>query len=430
MRHSERISAGWLLCALVALSAVPVAAQPSPDLPLTLDSLRSIPGPGAITIRPRLFSAYGALIVAAMLCLLYVYRGRAFIVYWLGSWVLMAAALGLVSRPYANAVLGDVLTGLAMLFVVWSCGLMLLAAMAFPQNPLRWATPLKAGAATAVWFLVSPFVAPVVVLLATAIAMATVLLGASSFHYLRLGRQGRHAGAFLIGCGLAFVAGSNVAGGVVAANVSGAEPLLARIAAANVVVTMFIALGMLLLVFEDMTAELQRTNRDLEHANDEVKRLAITDPLTGCHNRRFFDEIERREMQRHRRYGSPLSVVFVDVNHFKRLNDTLGHDRGDDVLRAIGSGLRRQVRESDYVIRWGGDEFLLLLACGRAEAESKAAELKASFLRERASASLPHDVSLSVGVASVGADAETLRDAIRDADSRMYRDKFSERAGA
>jgi diguanylate cyclase (GGDEF)-like protein len=132
-------------------------------------------------------------------------------------------------------------------------------------------------------------------------------------------------------------------------------------------------------------------------------------------------------MVRHRRYGTPLSVVFVDVNHFKRLNDTLGHDRGDDTLRTIGTMLRRMVRESDYVIRWGGDEFLLLLSCGSAEAQAKAAELKTAFERERVAAALPDDCGLSIGVAAVSKEAETLRDAIRDADSRMYGDKLAER---
>jgi len=127
-----------------------------------------------------------------------------------------------------------------------------------------------------------------------------------------------------------------------------------------------------LLVFEDMTQELQLANRQLAGANEEIQRLAITDPLTGCRNRRFFDEIEPREIQRHRRYLAPLSVVFFDVNHFKRLNDTLGHDRGDAVLWMIGALLRAQVRQSDFAIRWGGDEFLLLLSCSEHEARDTA----------------------------------------------------------
>ena len=184
---------------------------------------------------------------------------------------------------------------------------------------------------------------------------------------------------------------------------------------------------MQLLVFEDMTDELRRTNRELAFANREVKNLAITDPLTGCHNRRFFEEIERREIQRHRRYGAPLSIVFADVNHFKRFNDTMGHEMGDRILTTIGAFLRRQVRESDYVIRWGGDEFLLLLTCSYSEAQRKAAELKVAFERERVAGSLPDRLGLSIGVASASVDADSLAETIREADSRMYQDKMSDR---
>ncbi|OFW15208.1 MAG: hypothetical protein A3F70_12875 [Acidobacteria bacterium RIFCSPLOWO2_12_FULL_67_14] len=81
------------------------------------------------------------------------------------------------------------------------------------------------------------------------------------------------------------------------------------------------------------------------------------------------------------------------------------------------------VRESDYVIRWGGDEFLLLLTCGHSEAQGKAAELKVAFERERARTALPGGIGLSTGVASVSTEAQTLAEAIRQADSRMYADK-------
>jgi diguanylate cyclase (GGDEF)-like protein len=412
--------------ALLAVAAAPSAQAPEAELVLQLDSLSNIPVPGAVTIQPRVFAAYGALIGAAMLSLLYLYRGRAFIVYWIASWLLVAAALGLVARGYSDAMLGSVLTGVAMLLVVWSSALMLLAAMAFPQNPLQWGTPIKAAAGSAVWFLVTPFVLPLGWVIAIGTAATSGLLGWAAVRYLRLAQRSRFAGAFLTGAGLALISVGNIVGGTLTmGGISGL--FLNRLAALNIVTSMFVALGMHLLVFEDMTEELRLTNRDLAAANEEVKRLAITDPLTGCHNRRFFDEIERREMVRHRRYGTPLSVVFVDVNHFKRLNDTLGHDRGDDTLRTIGVLLRRMVRESDYVIRWGGDEFLLLLACGATEAQAKAQELKLAFDRERAAASLPGDCGLSIGVAAVSKDAETLRDAIRDADSRMYGDKPSER---
>jgi diguanylate cyclase (GGDEF)-like protein len=399
---------------------------PDTELLLQLDALQNIPVPGPITIRPRILSAYGALIAAGMLTVLYLYRGRAFIVYWIAAWLLLASALALVARGYSDQMLGSVLAGLAMAFAVWSTGLMLLAAMAFPQNPLRWSVALKALAGSAVWFLVTPFILPLTLLISTGTAVASSLLGWAAILYLRLARRSRYAGAVLIGCGLGIICVGNIAGAIAATMRT--APDLAQLGAMNVITSMFVALGMHLLVFEDMTEELRLTNRDLATVSENVKRLAITDPLTGCHNRRFFDEIERRELQRHRRYHIPLSVVFVDVNHFKRLNDTLGHDRGDDTLRALGTLLRRHVRQSDYVIRWGGDEFLLLLSCSDAEARAKLVELKAAFERERVAAGLPADVGLSVGVAAVSAEADSLRDAIRDADAAMYRDKSEERS--
>ena len=96
--------------------------------------------------------------------------------------------------------------------------------------------------------------------------------------------------------------------------------------------------------------------------------MVITDPLTGCRNRRFFDEIIGRELQRHRRYGIPMSLLFVDVDRFKAINDTLGHDAGDRVLREVAAFLLSNIREADYVFRWGGDEFLVLLSCEEDEA--------------------------------------------------------------
>ena len=430
MPHREWRRAGSLLfvLAVLCLPAAAAAAQNDPDLLRNLDSIRTIPVPGPITIRPRIFAAYGALIAAAMLGLLYLYRGRAFVVYWIGTWLLIAGALALVSRGYGDPRLGAVLTGVAMLLAVWSSGLMLLGAVAFPHNPLQWGAALRGAAATAIWFLVAPFVVPLGALIGSGALGASALLGWSAVRYLRLAQRSHYAGAFLMGAGLSIIAIGNVTGTLVGWNLPGGDAALTRLSAVNIVTSMFVALGMHLLVFEDMTEELRLANRDLAAANEEVKRLAITDPLTGCHNRRFFDEIERREMMRHRRYGSPLSIVFVDVNHFKKLNDTLGHDRGDEILRALGGLLRRQVRESDYVIRWGGDEFLLLLACGEAEAQAKATELKAAFERERETAALPQQVGLSIGVSAVSKEPDALRDAIRAADSRMYRDKLGERA--
>jgi diguanylate cyclase (GGDEF)-like protein len=416
-----------VVLSLVAIAPLVVAAQPAPDLFTNLDSLRSIPSPAPIMIRPRIFAAYGAFIAAAMLGTLYLYRGRAFIVYWIGSWVLVAVSLLLLSRGYDDLRLGSVMVGLAQLLGVWSAGLMLLSAGAFPDAPRRWDLPIKVAAATAVWFLAAPFVVPLRVVLTTGPALTGTLWGWAAIRYLRLVPRTRYVGSFVIGSGLIVLCVTSAAAVGAVVNLFWSTEGFNRLLAFNVIVFIFIALGMHVLAFEDMTDELRRANRDLAQANQEVKRLVITDPLTGCHNRRFFDEIQRREIRRHRRYGAPLSVVFVDVNHFKRLNDMLGHDTGDEVLKTIGALLRRHVRESDYVIRWGGDEFLLLLTCGLPEARRKANELKRAFDLQSETATLPDGIGLSIGVAAAQEDADDLGEAIRLADSRMYRDKLGER---
>ena len=388
---------------------------------------QAIPSLLPITISPGMFAAYGALIAAAMLMVLYLYRGRAVVVYWIGSWLLVAGSMMLLTRGYDDARLGSVVVGLAQLLGVWSAGLMLLGAEAFPDEPLRWTGPLKVAAATAVWFLAGPFIVPLRVVLSSGPALAAVLFGWASLRYFQLGRRTRHAGAYVICCGMTMTCATSVAAAGAVVNAAWGAAAFNPLLAFNIVISMFVALGMQLLVFEDMTDELRRQKRDLELANREIKNLAITDPLTGCHNRRFFEEIERREIQRHRRYGAPLSIVFADVNHFKRFNDTMGHEMGDRILTNIGAFLRRQVRESDYVIRWGGDEFLILLTCGYGEAQRKATELKVAFERERVAGSLPDGLGLSIGVASAPVDADSLAETVREADSRMYQDKMADR---
>jgi diguanylate cyclase (GGDEF)-like protein len=414
-----------MLVAIVPLAIV--SAQSAPDLTPRPDALGGIPPPAPVTIQPPIVGAYGALIAAAMLGILYLYRGRAFIVYWIGSWLFIAASLLLRAQGYQDPRLGSVMLGLGQLLGVWSAGLTLLAANAFPGGRLLLNVPVKVAAVTAVWFLVIPFQLPLSVVLATGSGAMAILFGWAALTYLRLAPRTRYLGAWVLGSGMLIMCATNAAALGVRLGALSDVNILSRLVALNFIINMFVVLGMHVLVFEDMTHELRRTNRDLAQAHQEVKSLAITDALTGCHNRRFFEEIERREIQRHRRYDAPLSVVFTDVNHFKQINDTLGHETGDRVLKTIGAFLRKQVRESDYVIRWGGDEFLMLLTCTYGEAQRKANELKVAFERERQTLSLPDGLGLSIGVASASVDAESLGEAIRLADGRMYRDKLGER---
>src|SRR4030095_3021113 len=146
-------------------------------------------------------------------------------------------------------------------------------------------------------------------------------------------------------------------------------------------------------------------NHELARARPPLRRMVITDPLTGCRNRHFFDEIIGRELQRHRRYGIPLSLLFVDIDRFKTINDTYGHDVGDLVLKHVASFLLANIREADYVFRWGGDEFLVLLSCTEVEARKRGAALEVAFTGAPDVRAMPAEVRLSIGCAEVRDDA-------------------------
>src|SRR5258705_9275627 len=182
-------------------------------------------------------------------------------------------------------------------------------------------------------------------------------------------------------------------------------------------------LGMHLLVFEDMTYELRITNRRLEAVREELLQAAITDPLTGCQNRRFLDQVTDRELQRHSRFNLPLALLFIDVNRFKAVNDTLGHEAGDRVLQYVARFLKRHIREADYVFRYGGDEFLVLITCVGAEALKKAAALKTAFDSAPEAVELPPGIGLSVGSIEVPEGTTNLLPLVNAADARMYADK-------
>jgi diguanylate cyclase (GGDEF)-like protein len=177
------------------------------------------------------------------------------------------------------------------------------------------------------------------------------------------------------------------------------------------------------MTFEDMTYELRVTNKRLETAQGELRHMVTTDALTGCRNRRFFDDVIGREIQRHRRYRIPLSLVFVDVDRFKVINDTLGHEAGDRVLQQVAAFLIRNVREADYVFRWGGDEFLVLMSCREDEATRIATDLQVAFAGSADAKGLPAGLGLSIGCAEVPPSATDIMALVKVADGRMYVNK-------
>ncbi len=101
--------------------------------------------------------------------------------------------------------------------------------------------------------------------------------------------------------------------------------------------------------------------RSLKEANEKIKRLSITDPLTGCYNRSYLNEHLPREIKRTIRYEYPLSISMADIDHFKKVNDTYGHQAGDEVLKAFSNIIKSLTRNGvDWIARYGGEEFIIV----------------------------------------------------------------------
>ena len=154
---------------------------------------------------------------------------------------------------------------------------------------------------------------------------------------------------------------------------------------------------------------------------------SVRDPMTGLFNRGYFDTLLDFEIERARRYGRKFALVIVDADHFKRINDTHGHPTGDAVLRALARALRLGVRQSDVVVRFGGEEFVMLLhETGGVPAHDKAEQLRQAVSKLILKpAGLGHSIKLtvSVGVAYYPDDGSTARTLLTTADQRLLRAK-------
>ena len=163
----------------------------------------------------------------------------------------------------------------------------------------------------------------------------------------------------------------------------------------------------------------ERTN-ELERANVELTLLARKDGLTGLFNRRAAEDRMDEEFVRHRRNGQPLGMLVLDIDHFKRINDTFGHAAGDEALRCVAHGLERMCRASDFIARIGGEEFLVLLP----ETSLDGAMQVGEKLRQGiADLDVPGvgAVTVSVGIASMPPHGRVpIRDVLKLSDDALY----------
>ncbi|HLT59109.1 MAG: GGDEF domain-containing protein [Limnochordales bacterium] len=143
-----------------------------------------------------------------------------------------------------------------------------------------------------------------------------------------------------------------------------------------------------------------------------LQQLAVTDPLTGLFNRRYFNSVLVKECARARRTGAPVSVLILDVDNFKLINDLMGHEEGDRVLCRLAAAIQGACRGADVVARWGGEEFAVILPGTDAGGAQRAARRIAGQAAEAAG------VALSVGWATFPEEGE--RALMARADQRMY----------
>lgn len=178
---------------------------------------------------------------------------------------------------------------------------------------------------------------------------------------------------------------------------------------------------------ESQRVQTFRARRALDRQNRVLAQLSATDPLTGVLNRRTLEDHLSIHMDEFVRYNACCSVVMVDIDHFKRVNDTYGHPVGDEVLVELAALLSQSLRTSDEVARYGGEEFVLILPHTEIDQASAVAERLRAAIESEQFSSRRLAISASFGVAQTGAGEDRFDELLRRADSALYDAKNSGR---
>jgi diguanylate cyclase (GGDEF)-like protein len=373
------------------------------------------------SIDPRTLGGIATLLIAGLLSLLYVYRRRIYILCWVTAWAITAIALLLAAHHFEGERLGNAAYGLSQFLAMLGALVFVLGADAYRSRLHIRRGYLFILLPLLIWFALAPVPLGMAAAFGPGHLLIAGALATAGIAHLALLLEIRLLGAAIVGLAFLFTAIANI--WLVLAEPLAVSGAVSRMTFVTIALDLVAALGMQLMTFEDMTYELRAANRRLESAQAELRQMVTTDPLTGCRNRRYFEDVIGREIQRHRRYGIPLSLVFVDIDRFKAINDALGHEAGDRVLQRVAAFLTRRVREADYVFRWGGDEFVILMSCPEGEAIRKATELQAGFADSDDARELPPGVGLSIGCAEMRPEHTDIMTVVNVADERMYTNK-------
>ncbi len=172
-------------------------------------------------------------------------------------------------------------------------------------------------------------------------------------------------------------------------------------------------------------AELEAENIEHQHLVEELEKLSITDSLTSIYNRRKFNELLTKEIERNKRYQNSLSIIMCDIYHFKKINDTFGHDVGDKAIKKFSKQIHENIREIDMLARWGGEEFMILMPNVSVENAHAVAE-KLRTIIENAEVETAGSFTASFGVTDLMFD-DTAETFIKRADQALYKAKHGGR---
>jgi diguanylate cyclase (GGDEF)-like protein len=369
-----------------------------------------------------LVQAAGTVLLFIVFLLLYRKFRRPAFLDWIASWGFFLASIGLLAISQADAwrkialpVLEVTLLGHVFFLLRGVWRFRRLEAVSRPVE-LLWAIPILV---LSWWFSTMPVPdAPPAFVRAVAYVITAVAFALT---------PGSVGGRAILSSSFFFWASERVAMGFGYLNYPDPAAMPGYYAYAHFIemfLEMTVGVGIIILLFEASQSQLQSEMERLVESDSQVKEMGIRDRLTGLYNRHYFNDVIRRELARSRRHGGALSVLLIDVDRFKEINDVRGHAVGDGVLQFVANYLTACVRESDLVFRWGGDEFLVLLT----QADEASAAQKCEELANRHLPKLPGDerlrIDLSVGWATHQPNAEFPK-TLAEADARMYEMKLS-----
>ncbi|MDJ0622496.1 MAG: GGDEF domain-containing protein [Desulfocapsaceae bacterium] len=209
-------------------------------------------------------------------------------------------------------------------------------------------------------------------------------------------------------------------------NSVGQEQDLAMVVASPVQWFFFAHPPLFALIFGVLGTIRAEKDEELARSMEKLKEISIHDPLTGLKNRRYFSHIFHDECARSLRKNEPLSLLFLDIDHFKRINDTHGHFFGDLVLKKLGGYLLEHCRPYDTAVRWGGEEFLLLLISADEQSAKSFAERLRSGVEAEMGREFDTHITISIGLSEYQQN-DTLESITDRADQALYHAKNSGR---